>query len=103
MFWNTPPLRICMIVLLLVADADMCQAKTRQKDKGPTGDVFTPPAEMTADFPTFVDGSGQPLKPFDATGADGSEPNIDVIRRLPSLTNPQRKTLDKMRTDFRVQ
>jgi len=92
-----------MVALLLCLPADVCQAKSKSKDKGPAHDVFTPPIEMTADFPTFVDGSGQPLKPFDATGADGSEPNIDVIRRLPSLTNPQRKTLDKMRTDFRVQ
>jgi hypothetical protein len=94
---------LCVIALLSLVPFDLCQAKSKGKDKAQPADVFTPPAEMTANIPTFVDGSGQPLKPFDATGADGSEPNIDVIRRLPSLTGPQRKALDKLLADSRVQ
>jgi hypothetical protein len=103
MFSNRLPIGLCMVALLVFAQADLCQAKSKGKDKAVAGDVFTPPAEMNADIPTFVDGAGQALKPFDATGADGSEPNIDVIRRLPSLSNPQRKALDKMRKDVTAQ
>jgi hypothetical protein len=58
---------------------------------------------MGDQIPVFVDGAGKPLKPFDATGADGSEPSLDIIKRLPSLTNPQRKAFDKMQAASRVQ
>jgi hypothetical protein len=103
MLLNRLLLGLCMVALLLAARADSCQAKSKGKDKAPPADVFTPPVEMNTDIPIFVDGAGKALKPFDATGADGSEPTIDVIKRLPSLSNPQRKALDKMQAESRVQ
>jgi len=83
-----------------LGNADWTCAKS--KDKGAAADVFTPPPEMTA-VPIFVDGAGDALQPYDATGADGSEPDLNPIKKLPSLTGLQRKSVDKMQTDFRLQ
>jgi hypothetical protein len=93
-------LALCVLTL---AGAANVEAKSKKKDKTPATNVFTAPVEIEPGVPLFVNREGTPLKPHDITADFAQNPNLDTIRKLPSLTNDQRKEINRLENDARAQ
>jgi len=96
-------LSLYLICLLSTNPFLPCAAKSSTKVKTPAINVFSPPPELMNEIPGYVDGQGRPIKPYDPSGADGSQPAFEEVIRLPSLTQDQVKLVRRIQADSQLQ
>jgi hypothetical protein len=92
---STMAISLSLCLALSVASASYGKDKSKNKQ---TANVFSAPPEMN-EIPMYVKNDGTPLTPRAADNVDNGD--LDLVSKLPSLTNDQRKAVNKIIQDGR--